>query len=391
MATTQLTGQTRRSSPFEDLGQLLDQAQCYLSTADKRIGIDPQLESAWQQFHELYTNKIRKFAFSCGVTEQEIGDCIQEVWAELLVRLPSFRLDPERGRFDTWLFHIVRGKTADQLRARKRRLTQENVDNLRTLTDDHPSPASMLEDAEIFSIASAELRQRMSAFNYQILHMRLVENRTTADVAKSLGLTQEQVWYRYHRARREAEQIGAHRANGNCKSSAHVHPLLDGIENSKETAQGKTDGSVSRLANWNFISSQGGTCVDYVFQKLELGRRELTPEWKVEWNCEEAEPRPELFIRKLALVAYAEICGCEDFVNENWQRIARASLAAGVAAGIATIIATPSAALAVFQTEFHRLMQVRPAGGEQRVQVVLSSRQEANGPWVKCKSEQNPL
>ncbi len=125
--------------------------------------------------------------------------------------------------------------------------------------------------------------------------------------------------------------------------------------------------------------------MDYVFQRLELGRRELTPEWKVEWNCD-ALPRPVLYIRKLALVAYAEMCGSGDFMNTHWPRIVNAAIAAGVAAGIATIIATPTAALPIFQTEF--LKQLQGKGGsaiDETIQVALSAKQEANGPWCVCK------
>jgi len=118
---------------------------------------------------------------------------------------------------------------------------------------------------------------------------------------------------------------------------------------------------------------------------MELGRRESNPEWKVEWNCE-ALPTPVLYIRKLAMVAYAEICGCGDFINAHWPRIVAAAIAAGVAAGIATIIATPTAALPIFRMEFHK--QLGSKGGsaaDDQIRVALSVRQEANGPWSVCK------
>jgi hypothetical protein len=125
--------------------------------------------------------------------------------------------------------------------------------------------------------------------------------------------------------------------------------------------------------------------VDYVFQRLELGRRELNPEWKVEWNCE-ASPRPVLYIRKRAMVAYAEFCAGGDFITAHWPRIVHAAITAGVAAGIATIIATPSAALPIFQTEFHKQFQGKGTlGADETIQVALSARQEANGPWFECK------
>ena len=69
--------------------------------------------------------------------------------------------------------------------------------------------------------------------------------------------------------------------------------------------------------------------MDYVFKKVELGRRTLNHEWKVEWTCD-ISPTPVLYIRKLSMVAYAEVCGAEEVVNNHWPRIANAAVAAGV-------------------------------------------------------------
>jgi hypothetical protein len=63
----------------------------------------------------------------------------------------------------------------------------------------------------------------------------------------------------------------------------------------------------------------------------------------------------------LAIVAYAEMCGSGDYINTHWPRIAHAAITAGVAVGIATIIATPTAALPLFKTEFHKELE-RKAG-----------------------------
>jgi hypothetical protein len=88
----------------------------------------------------------------------------------------------------------------------------------------------------------------------------------------------------------------------------------------------------------------------------------------------------------MAIVAYAEMCGPGDYINTHWPRIVNAAIAAGVAAGIATIIATPTAALPIFQTEFHKQLQGKGGGQvEEQIQVALSARREANGPWWVCK------
>src|SRR5262249_46249819 len=106
--------------------ELLIQTQSYLTRREHSQPPSQDLEAAWRVFYDLYGGKIRAYACTCGVAEEDIADCVQEIWCELLVRLPTFQLDPCRGQFDTWLFTIVRSKTADLHRSRKRRLLQGN-------------------------------------------------------------------------------------------------------------------------------------------------------------------------------------------------------------------------------------------------------------------------
>jgi RNA polymerase sigma factor (sigma-70 family) len=365
--------------------ELLTQTRAYL--LHRKRGLPPSypLEIAWRDFYDVYSQKIRVFAFKCGAADEEIVDCVQEVWRELLVRLPTFHLDLSRGRFDTWLYQIVRGKAADLHRSHKRRFFLGNADTLQTVRDTRPSPDRAMEEEELATVAWDQLKRRLSECNFQVLKMRLVEQRPVAEVAEKLGLSNEQVWYRYHRARRELEVIGSALVRGKRSPQPVEHTPCEKTKKNQEFAQGKRASSVSRRDCPSSLADQGGNCVDYVFQKMELGRRELNPEWKVEWNCD-AEPRPVLYIRKTAIVAYAEMCGHGDFINAHWPRIVNAAIAAGVAAGIATIIATPTAALPIFQTEFHKQLQGKGgSAAEENMQVALSAKLEANGPWCICK------
>jgi RNA polymerase sigma factor (sigma-70 family) len=307
------------------------------------------------------------------------------VWAELLMRLPTFHLDPQRGQFDTWLFHIVRGKTANVRRSKKLRPIQEESHTLQTALDRRPTPPQTLERKEIQTLALHKLKMISSERTFQVLWMRLLEEKTVPEVAKHLDITQEQVWYAYHRARRALAKIGSQLASAPPttfapKAASHN---FQGIH--KIPAQGINHFSVSQSIRPPSLIPDGDHGVDTVFQKLELGRRDLHPEWKIEWTGD-AEPRPVLYVRKMAIVAYAEICGHADFVNANWPLIANATIAAGVAAEISTILATPAAALPVFQSEFSKRLHANATNGTRSpLQVALSAKPKASGPWHQCK------
>src|SRR5579859_1013525 len=85
---------------------LLNQTRTYLTHREHGLRPTEKLEAAWNTFYDFYSRKIRAFAFSCGAAQDDITDCSQEVWRELLRRLPTFQLDLGRGKFDTWLYHI---------------------------------------------------------------------------------------------------------------------------------------------------------------------------------------------------------------------------------------------------------------------------------------------
>lgn len=364
--------------------ELLIQARSYLTHRQKHLPPSQELEAAWSTFYEFYSRKIRVYAFTCGVADEEILDCVQEVWRELLMRLPTFQLDPCRGQFDSWLFRIVQSKTADLGRSRKRWLLQGNSDRLQTVPDNHRSSDRALEEKEMAALTWEELRASLSDCDFQLLQLRLVEQRPVNEVAVKLGLSPQQVWYHYHRARRKLAEIGAKVANGQPLASAVNPSHHEKKEKEQKFAQGKAALLVSRNTGKDGLGSKGGGNVDLVFRKVELGRRLLVPEWKVEWDCT-ASPTPILYQRKLSIVAYAEICGPEDGINNHWPRILQAAVTAGVAAGIATIIATPTAALPVFRTEFKKLLQSKIGNGiGDDICVALSASQEANGPWCVC-------
>ncbi len=364
--------------------EFLTQVRHFLCSLQEGIVPSSEQEKVWKQFYEHYVQKIRTFALSCNTPANDVADCAQEVWRELLVRLPTFRLDPKRGQFDTWLFSIVRTKAADLGRRRKRPAGSNTLAALQMLPDDSPNPGSIVESRDTLTVLWSRLQKRLSRCTMQVLQLRLVEQRSVGEVAERLRLSEEQVWYRLHRARRELSKLGA---SFLCEVGVtQTRRVVNKEEKAekKESAQEVHDNSVSHFVSPSSIAFAGGSRVDYVFRELELGRRELNPEWKVEWNCD-GVPRPVLYLRKLAMVAFAEICGPGEFIDSHWPAIVSAAVSAGVAAGIATIIATPTAALPSFQKEFQKNLHGKVAvTGHEECSVALSAKLEPNGPWFRC-------
>ena len=172
---------------------LLALTQEYLVQQEARRPSDCRCRAAWERFYEIHRRKIRAFAFTCGVENADVVDCEQEVWRELLVRLPTFQIDLSRGQFDSWLFAIVRSKAIDLFRTRKSQ-SKENADHLDRCFDRRHDPASHVEPAEIFALAMEQLRERVSGCNFQIIKMRLEDGSSVAEVDKWLDLSNERVW-----------------------------------------------------------------------------------------------------------------------------------------------------------------------------------------------------
>jgi RNA polymerase sigma factor (sigma-70 family) len=374
-----------RSTPDALNREVFELTQQHLSNREAGLRSTAEQEAAWHQFYAGCAPKIRRFAFACRIFEEEIDDCVQEVWRELLVRLPTFRLDETRGQFDTWLYSIVRSKTVNLQRSHKHQPTVIETDYFRRLADDRTGLPSREETHELLTLALHHLRQRLSECNYRILWLRLVEQRSVDEVAEELKLSHEQVWNRYSRGRQQLKEITESLIDG--KRLLHQAEELSPPKRQQfqDNLRGRPGKSVSRSKGKSDPLGQGGSSVDLVFKRLEVGRRSLNPEWKVEWNTDHT-PTPILYIRKLSMVAYAEMCGPEEAMNDHWAQIANAAVAAGVAAGIATIVATPTAAVEVFRAEFeNRLCEKTGREVADQIHVGLSALQEPNGPWCVCK------
>jgi len=176
-------------------------------------GTRPDADSvhAWRAFYKQCDPLIRRFVRIYVSTTNDLDDCTQEVWVRLVRRLRKFDYDPSRGAFSSWLYRVVRSATADYFRHEYRvnGLTHESP-MMAAQTDDRSDPAKLAEYMESDRAVDAilvKIRENVSRPNYDLLYMRWVQGRPVKDVAEAMQLSQQQVWYREHRARKKLRGV----------------------------------------------------------------------------------------------------------------------------------------------------------------------------------------
>ncbi len=141
------------------------------------------------------------FLRSSGLPHSDQEDCLQTIWSELVGQMTHFQYDPARGRLATWLMTVVRNRTVDAIRCRRRR-AETPLDDPESLEARDAGPASACE-----SLATQHrmrqvldnLSTRVSPLSFQVLYQRAIVGRSTTEVADALGLTPGQVRFRLHR------------------------------------------------------------------------------------------------------------------------------------------------------------------------------------------------
>jgi len=197
-----------RPEPGEIGPDLLRKAQAYLELRCRRTsGIPRPLVEAWDDFYDSCGAVIDRAISVHHLSESDRNDCVQEVWGEIITKLGQFRYDPARGQLRTWISTLVRNKAVDLIRRRARRPQEALSDAVRTsLVDRDNDPVALYERRRLQALmgeALEELARDVPDLSYRVLHLRWFEGRTVREIADALGLTPEQVRFRYHRVKRK--------------------------------------------------------------------------------------------------------------------------------------------------------------------------------------------
>jgi len=189
-------GPASRSQYPEVDGETIRSVQLYLRARRDRLEVETRLAEAWDRFFSVYDPVIRRCARRGVPQTADQCDRSQEVWRRVICRLAGYR--PERAPFGSWVRTIVLHVAADQAR-RAARFRYADMENDFETVAGEADYEQVEERRRRVEIAMQELRARLSAANYQIIHDHLFERKTCAEIAAARGLTVGQVHGRIHR------------------------------------------------------------------------------------------------------------------------------------------------------------------------------------------------
>jgi RNA polymerase sigma-70 factor (ECF subfamily) len=165
-------------------------------------------ESAFEAIVGRYQARI--FRLLCRLTsETDAPDVLQETFLQVYRHLPSFRGE---SRFGTWLYRIATNAALMHRRARARRPTESleaflprfdaGGRHMATPADlQIASRADELLDRQLLAEKAREVVARLPDLYRDAFVLRDLEEMSTADVARVLGVEPAAVRQRVHRAR----------------------------------------------------------------------------------------------------------------------------------------------------------------------------------------------
>jgi len=161
--------------------------------------------AAWEDFFQIHDRLIRSIVRRSDMSQSDLDDLAQEIWARLVRSLPKLELNPEVGTLHGWVTVVAAHHAERYNRRRTRRrhnvLTPELIS---TLSDPSMGPLASVEqeqDLAHMHAAITELARQMPERKGQIIREHWVNQQPISAIAADLNVSVEFVWTTLRRAR----------------------------------------------------------------------------------------------------------------------------------------------------------------------------------------------
>ena len=172
---------------------------------------------AWRRLVHLYSPAIFRWAKRTGLSDEDAGDIVQDVWASVSSALERFRRDRRTDTFRGWLWTVTRNKVRDLARRREESAAAAGGTDaqqiLNHVPEAEPPDAADADSAEWLNRALDLVRPDFEESTWQAFWRMVVQGQPARDVAEALGMAPNAVHQAKFRVvkrlRQELELIGA--------------------------------------------------------------------------------------------------------------------------------------------------------------------------------------
>ena len=175
---------------------------------------DLEDQASWNDFFNKYWRLIYTVALRSGLSDADAQDIVQETILAVCKNIQSFEYQAERCSFHGWLLLLTRHRIYSHLR--KKRSSPETVPLVRqddsglskefTIADlaDPPLEAIWNQEWEknLITAASESVKKQVSAKQFQIFDLYVIQNLPVKRVAEALKVSTAQIYVTKHRVGR---------------------------------------------------------------------------------------------------------------------------------------------------------------------------------------------
>lgn len=151
---------------------------------------EPNAESAWERFVELYTPLMFHWSRQHGLNATDAADLVQDIFSVLVVKLASFEYNASK-RFRGWLHTVTLNKARDWNRRNGLRLGTEHSSFVEKVAMGPYSDAFDEAEYRRFLIERAKrlIAAEFEPITWTACWKYVAEDRAAADVAMELGIS----------------------------------------------------------------------------------------------------------------------------------------------------------------------------------------------------------
>jgi len=167
---------------------------------------------SWSEFDAIYRPLIFGYLRGLKVQEHDAHNVTQAVFYRLMVSLPKFKPDRQKGRFRTYLWRLTYNTLVDEARRRKVRERAEE-EWVRRFRDADESESRILEKTfidrlhqRILGVALSRVQARVSRTAWACFEGRVVHSRPASEIAVEQETTPNAVHVYTSRVRKEVRR-----------------------------------------------------------------------------------------------------------------------------------------------------------------------------------------